>query len=750
MLGQGKGRLFFRGWGMGKRSGGWTAVSAVLLVVFLAIVWIAVWAFPAAAGPATVQAQSLSGDQPASLETFRALQADLPPVSANDLDVDKEPGAGPSGEQASDGQPPEEQLTGEQPSGEGRLSYIQGGPLSEQQKQAVRNAVSAFAGKGGYLPEEEGPEELDVLGAGVPQTMLLKDLPAQYDQRREGGLKTSVRTQKYGDCWAIAALDLLEMNVRKQGILTEELSPRHLVYYAFHSVTGTPGQQPGEGTDYLDDGNARLCFWNGGRFEYAIRTLESHVGAALEADFPYEAASEALPKEGESAYHTAALRLRNAYVIPARNLQTVKEAVLEYGAVGITYCSSLSYYQYDTAAQYCPNDEPEDHAVVIVGWDDGYSRGNFAQAPARDGAWLVKNNWGTVFGDQGYFWLSYEDASIASRAYVLEAGPVERYDTIYQCDNTLLDGIQDGEGELILSNRYELSADWGMQERIRAVRVAVPTAGMEYELQLYLGSGEGDPESGEALLDEPLCGFLPHTGTYTIDLPEGIVADYGDTVNIVLRLTGASVAISTDVTRQSLRTVCKSVGGTAASFWKRDGSWEDYGNETGQNFRIKLLTSQGDRMPLTEEAIAAVYQEYLAAQEEETGSGVPLLYRRLLGREGEPQGVRDWQGRQEEGELPIRILYGFLYSEEWASKHPQLIPSRETFLFACLEGAGTADGTVREGIAGLYRKVLGREYDLPGLLDWCVRFGEGLSLEEMERLFYQSEEYQTLVFSGSI
>jgi C1A family cysteine protease len=49
------------------------------------------------------------------------------------------------------------------------------------------------------------------------------------------------------------------------------------------------------------------------------------------------------------------------------------------------------------------------HAVLIVGWDDNYSRNNFIDTPNHDGAWLVKNSWGTYFGDDGYYWLSYDD-----------------------------------------------------------------------------------------------------------------------------------------------------------------------------------------------------------------------------------------------------------------------------------------------------------------------------------------------------
>ena len=49
------------------------------------------------------------------------------------------------------------------------------------------------------------------------------------------------------------------------------------------------------------------------------------------------------------------------------------------------------------------------HSVLIVGWDDNYSKDNFINTPPGDGAWLIKNSWGKIMGDDGYYWLSYYD-----------------------------------------------------------------------------------------------------------------------------------------------------------------------------------------------------------------------------------------------------------------------------------------------------------------------------------------------------
>lgn len=89
--------------------------------------------------------------------------------------------------------------------------------------------------------------------------------------------------------------------------------------------------------------------------------------------------------------------------------EDVKKAVMDYGAVSISYWSdqssdwSTQYYNSLTAAYYCPEGHITNHAVNIVGWDDDYSSDNFATKPEGNGAWIVRNSWGSEYGKDGYF-----------------------------------------------------------------------------------------------------------------------------------------------------------------------------------------------------------------------------------------------------------------------------------------------------------------------------------------------------------
>ena len=89
-----------------------------------------------------------------------------------------------------------------------------------------------------------------------------------------------------------------------------------------------------------------------------------------------------------------------------------------------------SYYDYSLYGNK-PN-----HAVTIVGWDDNYSRGKFKLCPFSEGAFIVRNNWGDKWGQDGYFYVSYDDMSFACEENILFHSAVvpNYYNRIYQYD----------------------------------------------------------------------------------------------------------------------------------------------------------------------------------------------------------------------------------------------------------------------------------------------------------------------------
>lgn len=291
-------------------------------------------------------------------------------------------------------------------------------------------------------------------------------LAASYDARTEGFI-TPVRMQEpWGACWAFGSLAAMEANLVKQGLITsnDQLSPRHLIYFAGTPVGSEAGAQAGEGqypiSSIVELYGENAVFEMGGHALEAASAISSGEGVALEADYPYQnnegyvvASGMNYSKDGtwalpESSRYTAAFGLRNmiritnpatysepgninSFALNYYALDAVKQAILDYGAVSVSYCSyhgeggQPNYYDMHNSTYFTNATTVVDHDVCIVGWDDNFEAERFTTGkdgilPEGNGAWIVKNSWGAEFeefpnknnwGNEGYFYLSYFDRS---------------------------------------------------------------------------------------------------------------------------------------------------------------------------------------------------------------------------------------------------------------------------------------------------------------------------------------------------
>lgn len=88
-----------------------------------------------------------------------------------------------------------------------------------------------------------------------------------------------------------------------------------------------------------------------------------------------------------------------------------------------------------SCAYYNNSSDGFGHAVIIVGWDDEYPKENFKNdcRPKENGAWLCKNSWGTLWGEDGLFWISYENSDLVN-PMTFACVSSDSYDNIYQYD----------------------------------------------------------------------------------------------------------------------------------------------------------------------------------------------------------------------------------------------------------------------------------------------------------------------------
>ncbi len=98
---------------------------------------------------------------------------------------------------------------------------------------------------------------------------------------------------------------------------------------------------------------------------------------------------------------------------------------------------STSYYKPRTASYYYPGSPGTNHAVLIVGWDDNYPASNFCTTPAGNGAVHREEQLGHLWGDSGYFYVSYYDSRFGRSSVMAvfsDAEATSNYAAVYQYD----------------------------------------------------------------------------------------------------------------------------------------------------------------------------------------------------------------------------------------------------------------------------------------------------------------------------
>lgn len=414
--------------------------------------------------------------------------------------------------------------------------------------------------------------------------------PARYDAR-DNGWVTSVKNQgNYESCWSFSSLSAIETNLIKNGRADAslDLSENQFAYFFYNRQPDKLGYTVGD-YNTTSRGNYLSA---GGTLQGTGLALATWAGVTTEARSPYMTIPDA------SLCYAADYSVRNVYLYNysitnlAGSVSMIKQAILDHGAVA---CGINMIAQYYNPTNYSYNCQTAggNHAIAIVGWDDSYSKDNFNAKPASDGAWIVKNSYGPEFGDQGYFYVSYEDRTLTEFIAFEAVTAAEQFDNNYQYDGTANPAYSYNKGEWY-ANVFQAKGANGFNEELKAVGVYTLTTNCNYEVEVYTGLTDvSKPTSGTKVYDVPVTGTLTDAGYQTITLPSAVSLTAGESFAVLVRLKdsyGANAYIGADSTYQNDWITFIANVSDNQSFVFVNNKWYDFGKEARANVRIKAYT----------------------------------------------------------------------------------------------------------------------------------------------------------------
>jgi cathepsin L len=200
------------------------------------------------------------------------------------------------------------------------------------------------------------------------------DPPASWDWRTQGAVQVIKDQGQCGSCWAFSAVASAESAIFLKGGTLYSFSEQNLVD-CVRTCYGCSGGWPSQAYTYIV--NKQLGYFNS------------------ETDYPYQAT------DASCRYNEAkAIGAISGYsTIDKGSESDLLNKLYSIGPVSVAIDASHNSFQLYTSGIY---NEPScstsslDHAVTAVGYG----------ADGTNAYWIVKNSWGTSWGEQGYIRMS--------------------------------------------------------------------------------------------------------------------------------------------------------------------------------------------------------------------------------------------------------------------------------------------------------------------------------------------------------
>ncbi len=401
-----------------------------------------------------------------------------------------------------------------------------------------------------------------------------EDFPAKLDPRTEDWYKNNIKVRDQADselCWAFSANTAAQTSYAKE--LYEKsgtaetvplLSSVQLGYFFFNRVNDPLGRTEGD-ANVLSD-TEKNWFDGGGFCAYTHQHLATWSGVSNESIAPFTTTTKGGvvvydgPKTLDpSLAYQDELILENSEFYSSTNAEKLKSILQKYGAavVSLRFGHSASSmkekdiplkdYLNDGKSFYNPdgNHKDNNHELAVIGWDDSYSRDNFSSSkhddygkviktdvkPEKDGAWIVMNSWGNEWGDEGYFYVSYESMDMLGDGILgMDMQPVDPTMHNYQYDGNA------GPYFIITDPKERLANVFTADSQVMLKSVGITTYNdgeTRYKIDIFTDlTNKNDPDSGIHAASQEVTTTTPGNKTMMLNTPVAI--DQGESWAVVI------------------------------------------------------------------------------------------------------------------------------------------------------------------------------------------------------------------------